>query len=68
MVSLKHLTARILEVKLDYPEGYAASIADDFIRDDFPKNGIRTPGQAIAYLDEVVERVKAARTARGEAR
>lgn len=45
--------AKIISHKLGYPLGLAECVARDMIRDDFPKNGVKTMGEAIAYLDEV---------------
>ena len=45
--------AKIISHKLGYPLGLAETIARDMIRDDFPKNGVKTMGEAIAYLDAV---------------
>ena len=42
---------RVLMFKLGYDEVTVAAVADDLLRDDFPKNGITTIGEAIAYID-----------------
>ena len=49
---------RVLMNKFAYDPITARSIADDLLRDDFPKNDIRNIGQAIAYLDRIKEMMR----------
>ena len=44
---------KIIAYKFGYPLGLAECVARDMIRDDFPKNGVKTMGEAIAYLDNL---------------
>jgi hypothetical protein len=68
LTDLERLTAKLIAFKFGYTEMVAESLAVDFCRDDFPKNGIQTAGQAIAYLDDLADRVKEQRAARGAGR
>jgi len=45
--------AKIIAFKFGYDEAQARAVAEDMIRDDFPKNGIATMGGAVVYLDYV---------------
>jgi hypothetical protein len=49
----RNVVAKIITYKFGYSPMVAESIADDFIRDDFPKNNIRTMGEAVAFIDFV---------------
>ena len=46
------IVATIAE-KFGYDQASAEAVADDMIRDDFPKNGIKTMDDAYAYIDYV---------------
>ena len=37
---------------------HATEAREDLVRDDFPKNGIRTAGQALAYLEDLQARIQ----------
>jgi hypothetical protein len=54
----KETVAKIIAAKFGYEKDVAESIAEDFIRDDFPKSGVKTMGQAIAHLDWVLAEVR----------
>ena len=53
MIKLSVLT-QLIAFKFGYVPALAESIAKDMIRDDFPKNGIHTMGQVVAFLDFVL--------------
>ena len=44
---------KLIMRKLGLDRLFAELVADDMIRDDFPKNGIKTMGGVITYLDYV---------------
>lgn len=50
---LKEFTAGWIEERLGYDKPVAEDIAEDFVDDDFPLNGIKTIHQAAEYLEEV---------------
>ncbi len=52
MISLSILTKLIVN-KLGYGAAEAQRVAELMLVDDFPKNGIRTVGQALEFLDYV---------------
>ncbi len=54
---------KIIAFKLGFDRTAAESIADDMISDDFPKNGIKTMGQAIGYLEHIRALLEARRGA-----
>jgi len=45
--------AKIIAFKFGYTEAAARAVAEDMLRDDFPKNGITTMSGAIVFLDYV---------------
>jgi hypothetical protein len=45
--------AKIIAFKFGYDIEAARAVAEDMVRDDFPKNGITTMGGAVVYLDYV---------------
>jgi hypothetical protein len=49
---------RIIARKFDFDEVVAESIARDMIMDDFPANGIKTMGAAIAYIERLDRRAE----------
>jgi len=49
----KKTLAKLIVFKCGTPEEIAEVAAEEMIHDDFPKNGIKTMGQAIAFLDYV---------------
>ena len=54
MSDIKNMVlTRVIATKFGYPDGLAETIARDMLRDDFPRNDIRTMGEAIAYIDKV---------------
>lgn len=57
---LKAFTAGYLSERLGYDTAVAEDLAQDFVKDDFPTNGIRTISQAASYLDELLARVRPA--------
>lgn len=52
MINISTL-AKLIAFKFGYGEAAARVVAEDMLRDDFPKNGITTVGGAIVYLDYV---------------
>lgn len=58
MAIKKETLAKVIAYKFGYEKDVAESIAEDFIRDDFPKSGVRTMGQAVAHLDWVLAEVR----------
>jgi hypothetical protein len=52
MINIKVL-AKLIAYKFGYDEEAARAVAEDMLRDDFPKNGITTVGGAIVFLDYV---------------
>jgi hypothetical protein len=52
MINIKVL-AKLIAYKFGYGEREARAVAEDMLRDDFPKNGITSVGGAIGYLDYV---------------
>jgi hypothetical protein len=52
MINLSIL-AKLIAFKFGYEDEAARAVAEDMLRDDFPKNGITTVGGAIVYLDYV---------------
>ncbi|GEM_PF-2325623 len=52
MINLSVLT-KLIAYKFGCDLGEARAVAEDMLRDDFPKNGITTAGGAIVYLDYV---------------
>jgi hypothetical protein len=52
MINIKVL-AKLIAFKFGYDEEAARAVAEDMLRDDFPKNGITTVGGAIVFLDYV---------------
>ena len=55
--------AKIITFKFGIPAPAAEIAAEEMVKDDFPKNGIRTMGQAIGYLEHVRSLLKARRGA-----
>jgi hypothetical protein len=49
----KKTLAKLIVFKCGTPEEVAEIAAEEMIADDFPKNGVKTMGQAIAFLDYV---------------
>ena len=49
----QRVLAKIIAYKFGYDDETAGRVADDMMEDDFPKNGVRTIGEAIAYIDFV---------------
>ena len=49
----KKTLAKLIMFKCGTPEYVAEIAAEEMIADDFPKNGVKTMGQAIAFLDYV---------------
>jgi hypothetical protein len=52
MINIKVL-AKLIAFKFGYDEEAARAVAEDMLRDDFPRNGITTVGGAIVFLDYV---------------
>jgi len=49
----KKVVAKLIVFKLGAEPELAEIAADEMIADDFPKNGVKSMGQAIAFLDYV---------------
>ena len=49
----KKVVAKLIVFKLGAEPELAEIVADEMIADDFPKNGVKAMGQAIAFLDYV---------------
>lgn len=51
----KKTLAKLIVFKCGTEPEVAEIAAEEMIADDFPKNGVKTMGQAIAYLDYVAD-------------
>jgi hypothetical protein len=51
----KKTLAKLIVFKCGTQEEVAEFAAEEMISDDFPKNHVRTMGQAIAYLDYIAK-------------